>query len=104
MDSLSFSVSPATLNQRRRLISREPPIARLAFGRQRYPYNASVEPLIGVVVDGRPKGFEVAARSTPVAAMLHVFAALMRVHFGEHLPAPKLVETADARVQIIELV
>ena len=82
-------------------ISCKPPVMWLTFWRQRHPYDAAMKSLVGVVVDRRPKGFEIAARTALVAAVPDVLTALMRVHGSEHLAAPEIVEAADPRIQVV---
>ena len=63
-----------------------------------------MKPLIGVVVDCRSKGLEVAPRPTSVAAMGDVLATRARADVCQDLAAPKVVEPTDPTIQVIELV
>jgi hypothetical protein len=56
MNRLLFPVSPTMPNQCGGLVAREPPVARITFGRQRHPNNAAMKSLIGMMVDGGAKG------------------------------------------------
>ena len=61
MHRLLFPIPPAVPDQSRGFITRKPSVVRLAFSRQRHAYDSAMEALVGMMVDRRAKGFEIAA-------------------------------------------
>ncbi|WP_349630032.1 hypothetical protein [Bradyrhizobium tropiciagri] len=97
MDSLLFAIAPTLPNQGCRLSACQPPIARLAFRRERYANRAPVKALFCMMVDCGAESLEVTARTAPAAAVFNVTGTGFRVDCRQLLATPEIVEPVDPR-------
>src|SRR5262245_53809350 len=101
MAQLHLAMAPARPQERGRLCSRQPALARQSLDRQRHLDDLAVQPLICVVVNSGAQVFEVTSGAALVAAMLGVGAAARGVHFREPLPAPEVIQAANPFVKLL---
>jgi hypothetical protein len=89
--------------QRCGLFASQPSVARLTFGRERYPHHAAVKAFLCVVVDCSPQCLKIAASAPWTAAMLCVPRTALGIDLRQLLAAPILVETFDPRLNLVLL-
>src|ERR1700676_744823 len=100
MDRLLLPMAPTLPNQRCGFLSREPPVAGLALGRQRHAHYAPMKALLCMVVDCGAKRLKVTTCTATAAAMFDIGRTGLSIDRRQFLAAPKIIEPFNPRLDL----